>query len=769
MKKLSISLLVMLLIASLFTSCSNGSDDASDVRVKVRLTPSSGSRSLSTVTETINLDDDSITWHYSATKVSEKQFNYGATSDSLLPKDGIVTLSQGEWSIGLWGIKDGKKVYAGTTSKVTIKWNFYEPNVTVQVPVNENTGDKGYIVLTDVKISVDGTLKTPNFATIDNNIIANLNGANSKIECAPGSHTITISYKEGEIIKASKSLVVTVVSGRETTISGNIDKNETFTGTEVKETEVKKDTKVEVITSVTPANTSSPGTKITFEAGSFTEDSSNAVLNLTVKSAGGEFNVTSLSGSSPVAGIDISLFVNGNKVTSFNGKEVVIETYIAKNLSNVKVYYDGSEITGSTYTYSTGKLVFKTTHFSEFYVLADCVALNVNKNIGYDDLDTAVDKAESGDLIKIYESSTERMQRLKINKSITLEGVINDGSRPIISMANGVNEVEDRGINIDENNIDVVIKNLAIDTRTNSYTPGGNYYPRGISVSGSNINLVIDNCDVKSKYYALNITPDSSGNTFTINNSTFHGWAAINAYGTGNTITVNRSRLVGINDKAYNAAGWNNFATICLEGDTTGHTTIGSSDYQVIINDSTIEAKQTTGNKQRAIGFNSNSMNCSVSLNNTTIVLGDEEKCSFANDTGIENKIIINGELIYEGPEANCWYSNGNFEENKESGGMYTNLLLPFNGKWMAAGEGIILEKDIVLTEDIACQMTSGSFYFYLDEHNLSGGSIIINEDVSVISDTGGLSIFKSAINGREIACTDNGNETYTYYVNSSV
>ena len=42
MKKLSISLLVMLLIASLFTSCSLGSDDASDVRVKVRLTPSGG-------------------------------------------------------------------------------------------------------------------------------------------------------------------------------------------------------------------------------------------------------------------------------------------------------------------------------------------------------------------------------------------------------------------------------------------------------------------------------------------------------------------------------------------------------------------------------------------------------------------------------------------------------------------------------------------------------------------------------------------------------
>ena len=201
MKKLSISLLVMLLIASLFTSCSMGSDDASDVRVKVRLTPSGGGRSLTTDIETINLDDDSITWHYSATKESETQFNYGETSDSILPKDGIVTLSQGDWTISLRGIKDGKKVYDGTTSKVTIKWNFYEPNVTVTVPVKQNTGDNGYIVLNNVLIYANDEYKNPNYASIVDNQnnnkteIFNLNGANMRIECAPGSHTITFEYR----------------------------------------------------------------------------------------------------------------------------------------------------------------------------------------------------------------------------------------------------------------------------------------------------------------------------------------------------------------------------------------------------------------------------------------------------------------------------------------------------------------------------------------------------------------------------------------------
>lgn len=100
---------------------------------------------------------------------------------------------------------------------------------------------------------------------------------------------------------------------------------------------------------------------------------------------------------------------------------------------------------------------------------------------------------------------------------------------------------------------------------------------------------------------------------------------------------------------------------------------------------------------------------------------------------------------------------------------MITNLASPFNGGWMADGEGIILEKDIVLTKNITCQMTSGSFYFYLDNHTLTGGSIIINEDVSVISDTANLCIFKSATEGMEITSTNNHDGTYTYHVNSSV
>ena len=61
-------------------------------------------------------------------------------------------MSQGQWKIKLSGVKEEKTVYASEEITVTIKWNFYEPNVTVQVPVKQSTVDNGFIVLNNVKI-----------------------------------------------------------------------------------------------------------------------------------------------------------------------------------------------------------------------------------------------------------------------------------------------------------------------------------------------------------------------------------------------------------------------------------------------------------------------------------------------------------------------------------------------------------------------------------------------------------------------------------------
>ena len=75
-------------------------------------------------------------------------------------------------------------------------------------------------------------------------------------------------------------------------------------------------------------------------------------------------------------------------MTSFgNNGKVVVTTYIAKGLSNVTVKYNGTnggDPTSYDYDSTTGMLSFTTTHFSEFYVVADKVeAINLDTNVAY--------------------------------------------------------------------------------------------------------------------------------------------------------------------------------------------------------------------------------------------------------------------------------------------------------------------------------------------------------------------------------------------------
>ena len=145
--------------------------------------------------------------------------------------------------------------------------------------------------------------------------------------------------------------------------------------------------------------------------------------------------------------------------------------------------------------------------------------------------------------------------------------------------------------------------------------------------------------------YAVNLCSHTTVN-LTITGSKITGWAAINAYGNGNVINVKNSELIGINDKGYNAEGWNDFATICLEGDTTHATTLHSSDYTITIENTVIRASQTTGNKQTILGFNNYAENSSVTFKNCTFDVG--EGCYFGyNVSGRDdNVLVINGNII---------------------------------------------------------------------------------------------------------------------------
>ena len=492
MKRLSIALLAMLLLVSLFISCDNSTKALTDQLVEVRLGTGSG-RGLDA---TIDMDDAGIVWHYSAKKVTETQFKYGETNDTELTE--TVTLSQGRWDFGLWAVKDRKKVYSGTISSVLITRNENGSPVPVVVPVSPYTGDKGYIVLEDVKIhaKTDGETPvevTPNFASIDGNEIVGFNGSMASSEYTAGSHTVTIAYKGTDGVEyASETIYVTVYSGRTTTVKGFVDET---TGSadighestvEIKGIDggVKSSTASTVTIGVTPSMEKGTDTEsypiqttVTFPAGSFSNtEAANAALTVNVKPIDSNFSVGAAGSATAVAGIDISLLVDNKPVTEFNEKEVTISTYIAKGLSEVKVYYNGRVIAADTsendiYNQETGKLEFKTTHFSEFYVgSAKVEAINVDSNTAYTSLQTAINSASNGNTIKL-------LKEVELEKSL----LIKDG----------------RNLTIDMNGFDIHAssKTILISNANVTFAGNGTIYEStedqlgALVVSGSNTNV----------------------------------------------------------------------------------------------------------------------------------------------------------------------------------------------------------------------------------------------------------------------------------------
>ena len=369
-----------------------------------------------------------------------------------------------------------------------------------------------------------------------------------KIECAPGNHDVTFAYKDGSTVYAEETITVEVKSGLETKVIGFIDGSGSSGSSESQTTVmqpieggVKTTEPVIVEASVAPATTSTPGTKITFEAGSFTKDSTDAVLNLSVTSAGGEFSVTSTGPSAPVAGINISLLVNGNEVKEFNGKEVVIETYIAKNLTDVVVKYNGQNggqpIASSSgtnvadrlvsdegetlgYNPNTGLLRFKTNHFSEYYVLSDAAAINTTSNTAFATLAEAVLGASEGDTILMLKdfanTNYSNAANLALNKNAVLDGNGHtiEGNVSVYVNADGGTVRNIVFKNIHNNKLDAGASSWGISGKTGDKS----------AIYGSDLKgkMVVENCVFDTvDWEGIQITPKTDSADIQITGNTF--------------------------------------------------------------------------------------------------------------------------------------------------------------------------------------------------------------------------------------------------------
>lgn len=205
---------------------------------------------------------------------------------------------------------------------------------------------------------------------------------------------------------------------------------------------------------------------------------------------------------------------------------------------------------------------------------------------------------------------------------------INGNGHSIVSSASKI-------LWIDSSDIDVNLSNIRL------LRNGNNDVQRAVQVNQNitGIRLNINDCTLEASYYAVNIC-NGADVELNINNSEITGWGAINAWSAGYSIRVNNSILRGVNDKGYDANGWNDFGTVVIEGDTTYKTEDAAESVDIELRGCTIIAESKTGNIQKCILFNSQSKGNQVDVIDCEFIL-ENENCLLYIDNGTDNELNI--------------------------------------------------------------------------------------------------------------------------------
>ena len=217
-----------------------------------------------------------------------------------------------------------------------------------------------------------------------------------------------------------------------------------------------------------------------------------------------------------------------------------------------------------------------------------------------DELTKAVADGENVSLTAPIELS----ERLEVKKDITINGNGNAITIPTDRVINLANIAEP--ITVTLNNVDL-----------NGPTQGT--YTRGISIYDvPKVKVVVDNCSLSANYYAINLASAAPNAEIVVKNTTLTGWCAFQTHSPYSNVTFENCTLIGLNDKGFNADGWNDFATVVVNGYSEGNPDPdGAHGGTFTFKNCRIEANQTTGNTQYLL---------SVRAKNTTLIA---ENCSF--------------------------------------------------------------------------------------------------------------------------------------------
>ena len=217
-----------------------------------------------------------------------------------------------------------------------------------------------------------------------------------------------------------------------------------------------------------------------------------------------------------------------------------------------------------------------------------------------DELTKAVADGENVSLTAPIELS----ERLEVKKDITINGNGNAITIPTDRVINLANIAEP--ITVTLNNVDL-------------NGPTQDTYTRGISIYDvPKVKVVMDNCSLSANYYAINLASAAPNAEIVVKNTTLTGWCAFQTHSPYSNVTFENCTLIGLNDKGFNADGWNDFATVVVNGYSEGNPDPdGAHGGTFTFKNCRIEANQTTGNTQYLL---------SVRAKNTTLIA---ENCSF--------------------------------------------------------------------------------------------------------------------------------------------
>ena len=261
-------------------------------------------------------------------------------------------------------------------------------------------------------------------------------------------------------------------------------------------------------------------------------------------------------------------------------------------------------------------------------------------NNTYDkDAEYALPVATSADLAAALASGNDVI----LTASVQIPDVIEiSGDVTIYGSENGQLIAPDNGkrvINVNDNTEPVTLTLSGVEV----VGPTTGTDTRGVSVYNNrrDVTIIVDNSSVSASYYALNIANNNNSVKVVVKNTTLTGWCAFQTWSAGTKATFENCTLIGNNDKPYNAAGSNNFATIVINENVP--------DTELTFNNCHIEANQTTGNKQYLLSVRAH--NAKVTLDGCTFFangteIADEEFSQYLNIYYADLDLTIDGEVI---------------------------------------------------------------------------------------------------------------------------